>query len=162
MTNNERLDYDLCLDFQKTFNHPVGDTKNPSMSKEDVPDKVLELRMDLVAEEFFELIEAAYGPEPANAMKNLWESLDGKKRREDGEYSRDLIETVDAIGDLLVVLNGFGIVLGAYMPNVMKEIYDSNMSKLDENGDPIYNEKGKITKGPNYFRPDISGHMKEN
>ncbi|MBZ9630753.1 nucleoside triphosphate pyrophosphohydrolase family protein [Salegentibacter sp. LM13S] len=69
----------------------------------------------------------------------------------------DLIEVADALGDMLYVLCGTIIEHGLEhkMEAVFDEIQHSNMSKLDENGDPIYNEKGKVIKGPNYCRPDI-------
>lgn len=72
--------------------------------------------------------------------------------------NKDIIEVADALGDLSVVVDGSYDVCGLapYKESLSKEIFDSNMSKLDENGKPIYREDGKVLKGPNYFKPDIA------
>ncbi|MFY7664546.1 nucleoside triphosphate pyrophosphohydrolase family protein [Flavobacterium sp.] len=70
----------------------------------------------------------------------------------------DLVEVADALGDLLYILCGTIIEHGLQdkIEDVFREIQRSNMSKLDENGQPIYREDGKVLKGPNYFKPDIA------
>lgn len=75
----------------------------------------------------------------------------------------DLSEVADALGDMLYVLCGTIIEHGLEdkIEAVFEEIQCSNMSKLDENGEPIYNEMGKVIKGPNYFRPNISKILKD-
>ncbi|APX99668.1 phosphoribosyl-ATP pyrophosphohydrolase [Lacinutrix venerupis] len=69
----------------------------------------------------------------------------------------DLVEVADALGDMLYILCGTIIEHGMQhkIEEVFNEIQRSNMSKLDENGQPIYREDGKVLKGPNYFKPDI-------
>ena len=71
--------------------------------------------------------------------------------------NNDLVEVADALGDMLYILCGTIIEHG--MQNKIEEIFNeiqrSNMSKLDENGNPIYREDGKVMKGPNYFKPNI-------
>ena len=71
----------------------------------------------------------------------------------------DLVEVADALGDMLYILCGTIIEHG--MQHKIEEVFDeiqrSNMSKLGENGEPVYREDGKVLKGPNYFKPDISG-----
>jgi len=93
-------------------------------------DKINKLRIDLIKEELDELQEA---------MKN-----------------NDLIEVADALTDILYVTYGAGHAFGIDLDNCFDEVQNSNMSKLGENGEPIYNESGKVMKGPNYFKPDLS------
>ena len=93
-------------------------------------DKINKLRIDLIKEELDELTEA---------MKN-----------------KDLLEVADALTDILYVTYGAGHAFGINLDKCFAEVQNSNMSKLDENGKPIYNESGKVMKGPNYFKPDLS------
>ena len=103
------------------------DVKNkPSFST----DKINKLRIDLIKEELEELTEA---------MKN-----------------KDLLEVADALTDILYVTYGAGHAFGIDLDKCFEEVQNSNMSKLDQNGKPIYNESGKVLKGPNYFKPDLS------
>ena len=99
---------------------------NPSFSS----DKINKLRIDLIKEELDELQEA---------MKN-----------------DDLLEVADALTDILYVTYGAGHAFGIDLDKCFDEVQNSNMSKLGENGEPIYNESGKVMKGPNYFKPDLS------
>ena len=99
---------------------------NPSFST----DKINKLRIDLIKEELDELKEA---------IKN-----------------KDLLEVADALTDILYVTYGAGHAFGIDLDKCFEEVQNSNMSKLDENGKPIYNEHGKVMKGPNYFKPDLS------
>ncbi len=93
-------------------------------------DKINKLRLDLIKEELSELTEA---------MNN-----------------KDLLEVADALTDILYVTYGAGHAFGINLDKCFEEVQNSNMSKLDENGSPIYNEHGKVMKGPNYFKPDLS------
>ena len=93
-------------------------------------DKINELRVNLIVEELEEL---------KVAVKN-----------------KDLKETVDALTDILYVTYGAGHAFGVDLDKCFEEVQNSNMSKLGENGKPIYNESGKVMKGPNYFKPDLS------
>ena len=93
-------------------------------------DKINKLRLDLIKEELTELIEA---------MNN-----------------RDLLEVADALTDILYVTYGAGHAFGINLDKCFEEVQNSNMSKLDENGKPIYNEHGKVMKGPKYFKPNLS------
>ncbi len=103
------------------------DVKNkPSFST----DKINKLRIDLIKEELDELNEA---------MKN-----------------KDLLEVADALTDILYVTYGAGHAFGIDLDKCFNEVQSSNMSKLDSNGKPIYNADGKVMKGPNYFKPDLS------
>ena len=93
-------------------------------------DKINKLRIDLIKEELDELQEA---------MKN-----------------NDLLEVADALTDILYVTYGAGHAFGIDLDKCFDEVQNSNMSKLGENGKPIYNDSGKVMKGPNYFKPDLS------
>ena len=112
----------------KTFMETFGQEvkTKPSFSS----DKINKLRIDLIKEELDELQEA---------MKN-----------------NDLLEVADALTDILYVTYGAGHAFGVDLDKCFDEVQNSNMSKLGENGEPIYNESGKVMKGPNYFKPDLS------
>ena len=92
-------------------------------------DKINKLRIDLIKEELQELNEA---------MNN-----------------KDLLEVADALTDILYVTYGAGHAFGINLDKCFAEVQNSNMSKLGLDGKPIYNEKGKVMKGPNYFKPDL-------
>ena len=70
--------------------------------------------------------------------------------------NKDLKETIDALTDILYVTYGAGHAFGVNLDKCFEEVQKSNMSKLGEDGKPIYNEDGKVMKGPNYFKPNIS------
>ena len=93
-------------------------------------DTVVQLRVDLIEEELEEL---------KIAMKN-----------------KDLLEVADALTDILYVTYGAGHAFGIDLDQCFDEVQNSNMSKLDENGKPIYNEAGKVMKGPKYFKPNLN------
>ena len=104
--------------------------QSPSFSS----DKINELRLNLIKEELNELIEA---------MNN-----------------KDLVEVADALTDILYVTYGAGHAFGINLDKCFEEVQNSNMSKLDHNGEPIYNDNGKVMKGPNYFKPNLSKYIK--
>ena len=93
-------------------------------------DKINKLRLDLIKEELIELTEAM--------------------------NTKDLLEVADALTDILYVTYGAGHAFGINLDKCFDEVQNSNMSKLDDNGKPIYNESGKVMKGPKYFKPDLS------
>ena len=97
-------------------------------------DKINNLRYNLIKEELDELKEA----------------LDNK----------DLLEVTDALTDILYVTYGAGHAFGVDLDKCFEEVQQSNMSKLDERGKPIYNDAGKVMKGPKYFKPDLSKFIK--
>ena len=98
----------------------------PSFSTE----KINKLRIDLIKEELDELTEA---------MKN-----------------KDLLEVADALTDILYVTYGAGHAFGINLDKCFEEVQNSNMSKLGEDGKPIYNDSGKVMKGPKYFKPNLT------
>ena len=100
--------------------------QSPSFST----NKINELRVSLIKEELDELIEAM--------------------------NKKDLVEVADALTDILYVTYGAGHAFGINLDKCFEEVQNSNMSKLDASGKPIFNESGKVMKGPKYFKPDLS------
>ena len=78
----------------------------------------------------------------------------------DAISKRDLKETIDALTDILYVTYGAGHAFGVNLDKCFDEVQNSNMSKLGEDGKPIYNENGKVMKGPNYFKPNLNQFLK--
>ena len=74
--------------------------------------------------------------------------------------NNNLLEVADALTDILYVTYGAGHAFGINLDECFQEVQNSNMSKLDNNGKPIYNEKGKVLKGPNYFKPNLNKFIK--
>ena len=74
----------------------------------------------------------------------------------EGERNNDMVEIADALGDMLYIIYGTCVSYGLPINEVFNEIHASNMSKLGEDGKPIYREDGKVLKGPNYFKPNIA------
>jgi predicted HAD superfamily Cof-like phosphohydrolase len=72
----------------------------------------------------------------------------------------NILEVADALTDILYVTYGAGHAFGINLDKCFNEVQESNMSKLGENGKPIYNENGKVMKGPNYFKPELSKFIK--
>ena len=112
----------------KTFMETFGQEvkTKPSFST----DKINCLRYDLIKEELEELKEA---------MEN-----------------KDFLEVADALTDILYVTYGAGHAFGIDLDKCFEEVQNSNMSKLGEDDKPIYNESGKVMKGPKYFKPDLT------
>ena len=73
--------------------------------------------------------------------------------------SKDLLEVADALTDILYVTYGAGHAFGINLDKCFDEVQNSNMSKLGSDGKPIYNESGKVMKGPDYFKPDLSKYL---
>ena len=74
--------------------------------------------------------------------------------------TKNLVEVADALTDILYVTYGAGHAFGINLDRCFDEVQKSNMSKLDDNGNPIYNDTGKVMKGPKYFKPDLSKFIK--
>ena len=115
------------FDDVKTFMETYGQEikKIPSFPN----DKIIQLRIDLIKEE----------------LKEFQEAINNK----------DLLEITDALTDILYVTYGAGHSFGIDLDKCFAEVQRSNMSKLGKNGEPIYNEHGKVMKGPNYFKPNL-------
>ena len=78
----------------------------------------------------------------------------------DAIEKKDIKEVADALTDILYVTYGAGHAFGIDLDKWFAEVQNSNMSKLGEDGKPIYNESGKVMKGPNYFKPDLNKFIK--
>ena len=98
-------------------------------------EKINSLRISLIKEELNELINAI--------------------------NENDILEVADALTDILYVTYGAGHAFGINLDKCFDEVQKSNMSKLGKDGKPIYNEDGKVMKGPNYFKPDLSKFIKQ-
>ena len=85
------------------------------------------------------------------------EELDEFKQALD---NNDLLEVADALTDILYVTYGAGHAFGINLDHCFEEVQNSNMSKLGNDGKPIYSDQGKVMKGPNYFKPDLSKFVK--
>ena len=85
------------------------------------------------------------------------EELDELKKAMD---NKELLEEADALTDILYVTYGAGIAFGIDLDKCFDQVQKSNMSKLGKDGKPIYNQAGKVMKGPNYFKPDLSKFVK--
>jgi len=120
----------LMTNFEKVkqFMQTFGQEVKTKASFSD--EKTNQLRLDLISEELEEL---------KNAMT-----------------SKDLLEVADALTDILYVTYGAGHAFGINLDKCFDEVQNSNMSKLGSDGKPIYNESGKVMKGPDYFKPDLS------
>ena len=116
----------------KTFMQTFGQEVKliPSFSTE----KINDLRYSLIQEELDELKQAI--------------------------ENKDLLEVADALTDILYVTYGAGHAFGIDLDSCFEEVQNSNMSKLGSNGKPIYNDAGKVMKGPNFFKPDLSKFVK--
>ena len=99
-------------------------------------DKINKLRLSLIKEELEELTDAM--------------------------NKKNLLEVADALTDILYVTYGAGHAFGINLDKCFDEVQNSNMSKLDTNGKPMYNEFGKVMKGPNYFKPNLEKFLKGN
>ena len=115
------------FDDVKTFMQTFG--QEVKIKAEFPKKKIVKLRYDLIKEELNEL---------QNAIK-----------------TKNLKEIADALTDILYVTYGAGHAYGIDLDKCFKEVQKSNMSKLGEDGKPIYNEKGKVMKGPKYFEPNL-------
>ncbi len=94
---------------------------------------------------------------PEEKIQNLRIKLIDEELKEFREAikNKDIVEVADALTDILYVTYGAGHAFGIDLDKCFYEVQNSNMSKLDENGSPIYNKDGKVMKGPKYFKPDL-------
>lgn len=113
----------------------------PSAEKPTEPtEELMDLRAKLISEEFTEFLDAHYFLEYGDPVS---------------EFKPDLIEIADAIGDMLYVIYGTADQYGLDADAIFAEVHRSNMSKLGEDGKPIYREDGKVLKGPNFEEPKL-------
>ena len=123
--------FDKVKEFMEVFGQEV-------FTKPKFPDEeTMELRYELINEELHEFGDAMF------------------------DAKGSIVDVADALSDLLYVVYGAGHAFGIDLDKCFEEVHNSNMSKLDENGKPIYREDGKILKGSNFREPDLKGVMYE-
>ena len=161
--------------FHQLFNAPVRD-ELPDASFSHITDERAAVRLSFILSEAIEILEKGFGIEMRMALsapnsklnisfaygsdnKQIYDAL---MKIMDTGTERDLKEVVDGLGDLNVVVNGFAVELGVDMLAVDQEVFASNLTKLDENGQPIVADgsnpdqpAGKILKGPNFVEPQL-------
>lgn len=165
MTTEQRT-----IEFHSAFGHPVRDTPQTISREEAI------LALALIEEEYHELVDALF-PRVRDEIANEYSRFSPVEWLRDGEdehalygkeawytdvrskYEPNLIEVADALADLDVVINGAGIRHGLDMQALSREVFSSNMSKLDADGKPIYHPNGKIAKSPLFKEPDIAGAL---
>lgn len=158
--NGYRLPSEIVREFYEVFGEPIPEDGPASLDPSVIPDDRVHLKMKLIAEEFFELVEAVYGNASAQVLIDAWKEAE---QLDDG--TRDVVGAADALGDLQVVENGFSIEARIPVDAVLAEVHLSNLSKLDENGKPLRSDgtdgkpKNKIIKGVNFFEPDLEAIM---
>lgn len=137
----------LVRQFHQTYSMPdrLSTGEAPTLDYER-----LDMRMRLVAEEFCELVGAVYG---SAARRDAEAGVERAVAHDDG--TRDIVETADALADLVYVIYGMAIESGIDLDAVLGEVQASNLSKLMPDGTVKLREDGKVLKGPNFFRPDI-------
>jgi predicted HAD superfamily Cof-like phosphohydrolase len=133
-------------EFHRVYGQPIRET--PGVP----PAERVDLRIALIAEEFLEFL-AATGM-PGSEVEFIGGMIEeGRKRR---TSSFDLVEVADALADMAYVIEGACLEFGIDSEKVLEEVQRSNMSKLGDDGKPVYNESGKVIKGPNYSPPNIA------
>lgn len=137
---------ELVQQFHETYSMPVRLGGQPTLDYER-----LNMRMSLICEEFAELIGAVYGPAARRHIETATQQA-----VTDDEGTRDLVETADALADLVYVIYGMAIESGIDLDKVLAEVQASNLSKLMPDGSVKLREDGKVLKGPNFFQPNIA------
>lgn len=141
----------LVRQFHETYNLPVV-TTGPNLENDR-----MHMRLSLILEETTELVRALYGQKAYQKLRSAALEL-----QDLDEHARDTIEVADALADLTYVVYGMALEAGISLPAVLKEVQASNMSKLGEDGKPIYREDGKVLKGPGFFPPNIAKALRSN
>lgn len=156
-----KTNFESVLEFYKAFQQEEYIAKDKA-GYHNISEDRLKLKLELIAEEFIELVEAVYGADSSKALTAGWESAKEKDTK-----NRDIVETADALADLVYVINGLAIETGIPFDEVFAEVQASNMSKLDDNGNPVISDGvtpaidgkvkpfGKIIKSKNFFEPRI-------
>lgn len=143
---DSRRPQELVRQFHQVYNLPIEPVHTPSCDRERI-----HMRMSLIAEEYAELTGALYG----SKARELVEEAQRQAVAAD-DHTRDTVEAADALADLIYVIYGMALECGIDLEAVLNEVQASNLSKLGEDGKPIYREDGKVLKGPGFFSPDIA------
>jgi predicted HAD superfamily Cof-like phosphohydrolase len=150
-----KTSYEMVKEFHQAFGHPVETSPlTPSV-------KQMKFRARFLLEEVSEHILALGARKRENQHLARAVELIELARAQvavalDYEFNDvDMIEVADSLGDLDYIVNGAALTYGIPLPAITKEIHDSNMTKLGEDGKPIYDDEGKVIKGPAYRRPNL-------
>ncbi len=148
----KKTGFEHVQEFHETFGHPIYREPN-------IPDaKDIKLRLALILEEFTELTDACVN-DSKNAkqlLTTLDQAMNEVRALNETDLDVNVVEVADALTDINYVTYGAGHCFGVDLDACMREVQRANMSKLGADGKPIYNEHGKIMKGPDYTPPDIA------
>lgn len=157
--------FESVKEFYTGFKQDEFISETPSLDESNITKERLFLKLELISEEYIELIEAVLGKAAGKILKAAWELA-----KEFDDETRDVVELADALADLDYVLNGLAIEAGIPHDEVFEEVHSSNMSKLDDEGNPIMSDGvtpseydgqvkpvGKILKSKNFREPNIAG-----
>jgi predicted HAD superfamily Cof-like phosphohydrolase len=154
--------FEHVKDFYLAFAQELPEEDSEPSLINDLLQKRLELKMDLIFEEFQEIVHAVYGDAAATKLGSVWEETKALDNQ-----NRDIVEAADGIADTVYVLMGLALEANIPFDAVFGEVQRSNMSKLDKAGNPLLSDgitpavdgaikpKGKILKGPDFSEPDI-------
>lgn len=168
MSLEKRADHMAQLiGFHSLYGVPMAPLQSEDREFQHMTNERVSLRLGLITEELAELFRDGFGVEMRteyvittggverkfneHAMKT-GKALDAAEQS--GRY-RNGVDVADALGDLVYVIYGMALEMGYDLRAVIQEIHGSNMTKLGEDGQPIYREDGKVLKGPNYMQPNI-------
>lgn len=141
---------ELTRAFHEAFGHPVREVPTDIPTVEEAL-----LTLALIEEEYMELVDALFPNHKAKYESSIVDIIRHGVPGPGDYYKPDLVAAADAVADLDVVVNGAGLRMGLPMKELAREVFESNMSKLGADGAPIYDDSGKIAKGPNFRQPDI-------
>lgn len=149
------------IGFHSLYNVPMAPMGSEDREFKHMDHARVALRIGLIVEELVELLEDGFGVKMDVEFSHR-DCNDGFPVRTNrladvlaASGKRDGAEVADASGDLVYVLYGMMLEMGYDLRDVVQEIHGSNMTKLGEDGKPIYREDGKVLKGPNYMKPNI-------
>lgn len=137
---------DLVAEFHDVYGMP---NKVDDGARADLDFERLNMRMALIKEEVTELVDAVYGSEASAKLEQVLAALPD-------DLNRDVVETADALADLIYVIYGMAFEVGIDLDRVLAEVHSSNLSKLMPDGSVKRREDGKILKGPNFREPRIA------
>lgn len=138
---------DLVAQFHETYSMPnrLADGGAPTVDYER-----LDMRLSLISEEYAELMGALHGAKAREIIENAT-----KEALEVSDRTLDVVETADALADLVYVIYGMALESGIDLNAVLAEVQASNLSKLMPDGSVLLREDGKVLKGPDFFPPNI-------
>lgn len=149
------------IGFHSLYNVPMAPMGSEDRAFQHMTNARVALRLGLIVEELKELFKDGFGidmhvhfsvPGESRGTEEIETALN---QAEAAGLYRNGAEVADASGDLVYVLYGMMLEMGYDLRDVIQEIHGSNMTKLGEDGNPIYREDGKVLKGPNYMKPNI-------